>query len=90
MEAPENQITLDKLPTGARLIVRSRDCWRFAAVSKVVEERVVLTVASPGGHSYRIRRELTSEVFLDGSVPVLPNEEPDDWRENFGRYDSRW
>jgi hypothetical protein len=70
--------------------VRSKADWRFAAVSRVSEERIVLTVCSPSGHTYRLWREKDSEVFLEGTVPVLLYDEPDDWRENFGRFDRRW
>ncbi|CAN5322662.1 hypothetical protein BH10ACI2_BH10ACI2_14020 [soil metagenome] len=90
MEAAETQIRLDELPTGSRLIVRSKTDWRFAAVSKIVDERVVLTVCSPTGRNYRLRRDVASEVFMEGLIPVLAGDEPDDWRDNFGTYDHRW
>jgi len=89
VEAAENQITLDQLAVGSRLIVRSRTDWRFAAVSRIAEERVVLTVCSPTGRTYRLRREMDTEIFIEGSIPILVHDEPDDWRENFGRYDRR-
>ncbi len=90
MEAAETKITLDKLSVGSRLIVRSRKDWRHAAVAKVADERVVLTVCSPTGRTYRLRRKFDSEVLLQGTVPILTHDEPDDWRENFSRYDLRW
>lgn len=90
MEAAETKITLDKLSIGSRLIVRSRKDWRHAAVSKIADERVVLTVCSPTGRTYRLRRKFDSEVLLQGTVPILTHDEPDDWRENFSRYDLRW
>jgi hypothetical protein len=91
VEAAETKITLDKLSIGSRLIVRSRNDWRHAAVAKVTDERVVLTVCSPTGRTYRLRRDFDSEVVLTGKVPVLAHDEQsENWRDNFGRYDSRW
>ena len=90
MEAPEDQITLQQLPVGSRLIVRSKLDWRFAAVSKIVEERVVLTVCSPSGRTYRLRRDLDCEVMMEGTIPILAYDETDSWRDNFSRYDHRW
>ena len=84
------ETTLEHLPIGSRLLVRSRTDWRFAAVSRVVEERVVLTVCSPSGHTYRLRRELDTAVTRDGILYVLPYECGDTWRENLGGYDLRW
>jgi len=82
--------TLDQLPVGSRLLVRSKKDWRFAAVSKVVEERVVLTVCSPSGHTYRLRRDLDSALIRDGILYILPYDCEDNWKDNFGRYDVRW
>lgn len=91
MAAPKAKVTtLDKLVIGTRLIVRSRTDWRFAAISKIADERVVLTVCSPTGYTYRLRRDLDTEVILDGKLLILPYETDDTWRDNFGRYDSRW
>jgi len=90
VEAAENQITLDQFAVGSRLLIRSRSDWRFAAISKVVDEQVTLTVCSPSGRTYRLRRSLDCEIFLEGLIPIVPCDEPDEWRENFGRYDHRW
>lgn len=90
MEAAETQITLNELAVGTRLVVRSRTDWRFAAVAKIADERVTITVASPSGRNYRLWRDGDSEVFLEGVIPILLYDEPDDWRENFGNYDTRW
>jgi hypothetical protein len=51
---------------------------------------VVLTVCSPTGHSYRIRRERATTVVVEGGFAILPAEENDTWRDNFSRYDGRW
>jgi hypothetical protein len=83
-------MTLDKLSVGARLMVRSRVDWRFAAISKVVDETIVLTVCSPSGHTYRLRREKDCELLFEGRIPVLPHLETDSWHDNFASYDPRW
>jgi hypothetical protein len=90
VEPAKTLVTLDQLPVGSRLLVRSRTDWRFAAVSRIDEKRIVLTVCSPTGRTYRLRRELASEIFMEGTIPILAQEEPDNWRQNFGRYDVRW
>jgi len=54
------------------------------------EGRVVLTVCSPGGYTYRLRRDLDAEIFYEGSIPILKYDEPENWRDNFSRYDYRW
>ena len=90
MESAETQIALNSLPIGARLLVRSRKDWRTAAVSKIVEDRVVLTVCSPTGRTYRLRRELDTEIFFEGIIPILKYDLPENWRDNFTPYDHRW
>ena len=90
MEPAENQIALNSLPIGARLLVRSRKDWRTAAVSKIVEDRVVLTVCSPTGRTYRLQRELDTEIFFEGIIPILKYDLPENWRDNFTPYDHRW
>ena len=90
MEPAENQIALNSLPIGARLLVRSRKDWRTASVSKIVEDRVVLTVCSPTGRTYRLRRELDTEIFFEGIIPILKYDLPENWRDNFTPYDHRW
>lgn len=91
MAAPKAKVTtLDKLLIGTRLIVRSRTDWRFAAVSKIADERVVLTVCSPTGRTYRLRRDLDTEVVIEGKLAIIPYESDDSWRDNFGHYDHRW
>jgi len=90
VEPAENQIALNSLPIGARLLVRSRKDWRTAAISKIVEDRVVLTVCSPTGRTYRLRRELDTEIFFEGIIPILKYDLPENWRDNFTPYDHRW
>jgi len=90
VETSETQLTLDKLAVGSRLIVRSKTDWRFAAVSRISEERVTLTVCSPSGRTYRLWRNHNVELTIEGSIPVLPYETDDTWRDNFCGYDPRW
>ena len=90
MEPAETQIALNSLPIGARLLVRSRRDWRTAAVSKIVEDRIVLTVCSPTGRTYRLRRELDTEIFFEGIIPILKYDIAENWRDNFTPYDHRW
>ena len=79
--------TLGSLPVGARLILRCRADWRAATVSAFEPERVVLSVASPTGHTYRVRRPSHSPLAFDGHVPVLG---AGCWRAGLARYDLRW
>ncbi|HVF47143.1 MAG TPA: hypothetical protein VNA17_06230 [Pyrinomonadaceae bacterium] len=90
MDTVEAQITLDHFAVGSRLIVRARQDWRFAAISKVADERVTLTVCSPSGRTYRLSRDRNCEIYMEGQIPIVLCDEPDDWRENLGRYDIRW
>lgn len=84
------QSMLSDLTVGSRLVVRSKVDWRFASISKYDGKRIVITVASPTGFSYRLRRDLDTEIEFEGSVPVLKYDAEDTWRDNFGRYDTRW
>jgi hypothetical protein len=90
LEAAKTKITLDQLSIGARLLVRSRKDWRFAAVSKIADERVVMTVCSPTGRTYRLRRDMNCEVLIEGTIPILRFDDDENWRDNFSRYDFRW
>jgi hypothetical protein len=58
----------------------------------VVEETstIVLTVCSPGGHSYRLRRDPATEIVIEGGFAILPADADDTWRDNFSKYDLRW
>lgn len=90
METPKTQITLDSLPIGARLLVRSKKDWRVAVISKILEEKVTLIVSSPSGRNYRLRRKLDAEIIFDGKIPILKIDLEENWRENFSSYDIRW
>lgn len=81
--------TLGSLPVGARLILRCRADWRAATVASYEPDaaRVVLNVASPGGHTYRVRRPADAALAHDGHFPVLGEGQ---WRAGLARYDVRW
>ncbi len=82
-------MTLGSLPVGARLILRCRADWRAAAVSAFEPGlgRVVLSVASPKGGTYRVRRPAEALLSYDGHVPLLGEGQ---WRAGLARYDVRW
>jgi len=80
---------LGSLPLGARLVLRCRKDWRTASVAAFEPElaRVVLSVASPSGHTYRVRRPADSPLTIEGPIPVLGEGH---WRPGLVRYDLRW
>jgi hypothetical protein len=88
--ATQTKITLRDLPLGGRLIVRSRKDWRVAVISRLAEDQATLSIASPSGYSYRLRKPLDMSVTFDGMIPCLETDHPDTWRENFSTLDRRW
>lgn len=82
--------TIGELTTGTRLLYRSRENWRFAAVSRIDGEKVTLIVCSPTGRTYRLRRKTNAEIVFDGRIPILKIDLEEDWRDNFSVYDNRW
>ncbi len=80
-------MTLASLPVGARLILRCRKDWRDATVSAVTTEAVTLTVNSPSGRTYRVRRPPGAILSSQETLPVLGE---GCWRAGFARYDARW
>lgn len=79
--------SLGSLPVGARLILRCRKDWRDATVIAVTEETVTLSVTSPKGRTYRLRRPPDAPLFFDGAIPILGEGH---WRTGLARYDTRW
>ena len=90
MELAEAQITLAKIPLGGRLLVRSKTDWRVAVVCRIAEDKITISVASPKGYNYRLRRPLDAVVDFDGRIPYLIADTAETWRENFSSYDVRW
>ncbi len=90
METTEILKTLRELPIGARLLIRSKTDWRSAVVTRLDLEKAVLSVCSPSGRTYRLRRDLEAELIFDGGIPILKIETDENWRENFTTYDFRW
>ena len=86
-EPSVDDLTLGSLPVGARLILRCRKDWRDACIAAISEEEITLSVSSPSGHTYRVRRPHTSPLTRDGSIPVLGE---GSWRNLRVRYDLRW
>jgi hypothetical protein len=96
--AVECVVTLAELAVGARLVLRCRKDWRAASISAIEDAIVRLNVASPTGHTYRVRRPHDSPLTFDGSIPVLNagarsshvEGERAAWRVALARYDARW
>lgn len=83
-------MTLHHLPLGGRLLVRSKKDWRVAVISRINDDQITISVASPRGGCYRLRRGLDAEIEFDGQIPFLSVETGEPWRENLVRYDLRW
>jgi hypothetical protein len=79
--------TLAQLPLGARLILRCRKDWRLATVAMIALDAITLSVCSPSGHTYRVRRPHNAALTFDGALPVLG---AGSWRAGLARYDARW
>jgi len=90
MEPSDSKVRLGEIPVGGRLLVRSKKDWRVAVVARKTEEFISISIASPSGYNYRIRRTADEQIFLDGLIPFLPRDESEPWRENFTGYDVRW
>lgn len=84
---PAETRTLADLPIGAHLILRCRKDWRDATLIAINLEEATLSVGSPTGRTYRLRRSLASPLSFDGPIPILGT---GSWRAGRARYDSRW
>jgi hypothetical protein len=82
--------TLAALPLGARLVLRCRKDWRTATVVRIELEKITLSVSSPTGRTYRMRRPPDAPLVFDGSVPLLGTTDASCWRAGLARYDVRW
>ncbi len=76
------------LPVGARLVLRCRKDWRAATVVAVTLEAVTISVFSPTGRTYRVRRPPDAPISFDGPIPLLGDR--GHWRTDLARYDTRW
>ena len=90
MGASQVVMNLANLPLGGRLLVRSRTDWRTAVVSRVGEDGITLSVASPKGRNYRLRRDPELKVGRENGLHYLCSENSEPWNENFASYDARW
>ena len=79
--------TLGQLPVGGRLVLKCKKDWRDASVVAKFPEVIVLSVGSPSGHTYRIKRPAETLLVLEGSIPILGE---GSWRPALVRYDIRW
>ncbi|HZG53139.1 MAG TPA: hypothetical protein VEZ40_13470 [Pyrinomonadaceae bacterium] len=82
--------TLAALPLGAHLILRCRKDWRTATVVRIELEKITLSVSSPTGRTYRMRRPPDAPLTFAGSIPLLGATASSDWRAGLARYDARW
>lgn len=90
MEPSIERTTLADIPVGGRLLVRSRKDWRVAVIARKTDEFVSISIASPSGYNYRIRRTADETICFEGEIPYLPRAESEPWRDNFTGYDVRW
>ena len=90
MGAAKALMKLANIPLGGRLLVRSRTDWRTAVVSRVSEDRITLSVASPKGRNYRLARDPELNVGCENGLHYLCSENSERWNENFASYDVRW
>ncbi len=85
--APESSM-LGALPLGARLVLRCRKDWRTATIVRIELDQITLSVSSPTGRTYRMRRPPDAPLAFDGGVPLLGAQ--GQWRTTLARYDTRW
>jgi hypothetical protein len=83
--------TLGALPLGAHLILRCRKDWRTATVVRIELDKITLSVSSPTGRTYRMRRPPDAPLTFDHHIPLLDAGKPSSgWRAGLARYDVRW
>lgn len=90
MEPSEGLVKLSLLPTGTRLLFRSRNEWRAAAIAGFAGERVSIQIASPRGRTYRIYRPMDSLLTFDGRFYRLTAENSAPVNAEIASYDRRW
>lgn len=64
----------------------------MGALARKDDEIATLTICSPTGRTYRLRRKTTDTIRYEGSIAILDSPEfaEEAWRDNFGEYDQRW
>ena len=90
VEAATITPVLGALPLGAHLVVRCRKDWRTATVIRIELDKITLSVSSPTGRTYRLRRPPDAPLTFDGSIPLLGETPQSCWRAGLARYDVRW
>jgi hypothetical protein len=90
VEVAATGTALGGLPLGAHLILRCRKDWRTATVVRVELDKITLSVSSPTGRTYRMRRPPAAPLTFDGHIPMLDTGKPSCWRAGLARYDVRW
>ncbi|HEX8422607.1 MAG TPA: hypothetical protein VF634_04310 [Pyrinomonadaceae bacterium] len=84
------ETTLGGLPLGAHLVMRCRKDWRTATVVRIELDKITLSVSSPTGRTYRMRRPPDAPLTFDNHIPLLDAGKPSCWRAGLARYDVRW
>ena len=82
--------TLGALPLGAHLVLRCRKDWRTATVARIEPDKITLSVSSPNGRTYRMRRPPDTTLAFHGSIPLLGENAASCWRAGLAHYDVRW
>jgi hypothetical protein len=82
-------LTVGDLPTGTRVVIRSRTDWRTGAIARSNDEKVTVSVASPSGRNYRIRLEKSIRVNTREPIYIIPKGSDVDWLSVFCEYDDR-
>ena len=90
MAPAKDKIKLSEIPLGGRILFRSKKDWRTAVVARITEDSITLSIASPTGYNYRVRRDCECELGTDGPIPFLITDNAEAWKENFSIYDRRW
>lgn len=90
MEHSAGKVKLSLLPTGTRLLFRSRNEWRAAAIAGFDGEKASIHIASPRGRTYRIYRSVDSLLTFDGRFYRLTAENSAPVNAQLASYDRRW
>lgn len=90
VEAATAGTTLAALPLGAHLVLRCRKDWRTATIVRIELDKITLSVSSPTGRTYRMRRPPDAPLTFTGSIPLLGDTASSCWRAQLARYDVRW